>query len=238
MIPESVKRRRDPVACRVAEMADLLEVASIFDGVRYGPLDGSPGFESLGPLLPEHAERIIRAKQQAGELPGDEWRPALKKARNAAERWLFGDNHKAWPALRILAMEVAMQRRSGRKALAPERAQSLGNAVAELVFSGHDPFHAMNKVLEAWHGFTSNKARALNKRDKTRYLDMTAKAFALWRELRRNPTRKELFDKCTWPTYKRKSKADDGEASTAELNSDANQHLRLVLNNAGLGFLK
>lgn len=237
MISESFKRRRNPVACRVAEMADLLEVASIFDGVKYGPLDGSAGFVALG-LQPGHVEDIIRRKQEAGELPGDEWRPALNKARKAAERWLFGNNPEAWPALRILATESAKQRRSGFKKLAPERAQVLGNAVADLVFSGHDPFHAMNKVLETWHGFTSNKNRVPNKRDKTRYLDMTAKAFALWRSLGRNPTRKELFAVCFWENQKSKRRVDDGTASRAELNSDANQHLRLVLNNARLGFLK
>lgn len=222
-------KQKQPVACRLSEMADLLDAATIFDVRRYTPEPGSPGFQALseymrkskgkGPIS-SHAEKVIKDAQRRGVIPGDEWSEPLSKLRAKIERWLFGEDRTLWPVLIPLATEVAKSRRCYDAIDVSSCYSSIGKHLASLAFSDFRSIRKLSTVIDRWHG-------ASTKKEKHQEVETMAIAFRLWQTLKRNPTRKELYAELPEPISKANRE-----------NSDPDKERRDALRNAGLAFIK
>jgi hypothetical protein len=229
-------RKKERVACRVSEMLELLQTAAIFDPLRYAPEAGSPGFVALSEfrqktggkaLPPDYADTVIKKAQAEFRIPGDEWRKPLGDARAKIEKWLFGNDPKIWPIVVPLVTEVARSRRAYGAIDVSASYPPIGKALADLAFSEIRAFSKLSAVVERWHGASTKRPDTTAKKEKNQELETLRIAFGLWRELKRNPTRKELFAKLPTP---------DSHAN--RLNSDADKQRRDALRNAALLFIK
>jgi hypothetical protein len=138
----------------------------------------------------------VRPEWIRAQYPPDEWTPALLKAAAQGNAWIETRNsNAAYVAGHIESLE---QIKLGHSALqfdgwydADTRLKMIGQTIADAMTSGDTAtMKALWDLSKRWNGET----REVN--PKPLQLAVIQEAFTLWRTLKRNPTRNEVWAAC------------------------------------------